>query len=86
MSIFNRKKVSDRENAALWRKEAERLNRERNELLEKLNSIEQYKEDYEGLIHETEHVKERYEILTAKVEGMFEEYKKKIEEVVKAGK
>lgn len=82
MSIFNRTKVSDRENAILWKKEAERLERERNELLVKLDSIKKYGQDYEKLIDETKIIKEKYENLIMKVEKIFDEYKGKLSEIL----
>lgn len=82
MSIFNRTKVSDRENAMLWKKESGRLERERNDLLVKLESIERYGQDYEKLIDETKIVKEKYENLIVKVEKIFEEYKSKLSEII----
>ena len=52
MNIFSKKKILEKEHAILWKKEAERLKKERNNLLIKLNSLEQYKEVYENLSKE----------------------------------
>ena len=81
MNIRIRSKKSDKETTLLWKKEAERLQKERNELLTKLNSINRYKLDYENLIKETKMLKERYLDLIVAVENIFEEYKSKLQKL-----
>lgn len=81
MNIRIRSKKSDKETTVLWKKEAERLQIERNELLTKLNSINRYKLDYENLIKETKMLKERYLDLIVAVEDIFEEYKSKLQKL-----
>ncbi len=81
MSIKIHSKRTDKKTTLLWKKEAERLQKERDELLAKLNSIDRYKQDYEDLINETKILKERYLNLIATVEDIFEEYRLKLEEI-----
>lgn len=81
MNVRIRSKRSDKETTLLWKKEAERLQKERNELLAKLNTINRYKLDYENLIKEAKMLKERYLHLIATVENILEEYKSKLQEV-----
>ena len=81
MSIKIHSIKTDKKTALLWKKEADRLQKERDELLAKLNSINRYKQDYEDLINETKILKERYLNLIATVEDIFEEYRLKLEEV-----
>ena len=63
------------------KRESERLKKERDSLLAKLNSIRGYKEDYENLITETKILRKRYQDLIAAVENVFEEYKARLEEL-----
>lgn len=84
MKIFRKQKVSGNEHTTLWKKEAERLKKERNDLLLKLDSIQRYKEDYENLINETKIVKERYEDLITIVEKIFSDYKSKLEKIIES--
>lgn len=81
MNVRIRSKRSDKETTLLWKKEAERLQKERNELLAKLNTINRYKLDYENLIKEAKMLKERYLHLIATVEDILEEYKSKLQEM-----
>lgn len=81
MNVRIRSKRSDKETTLLWKKEAERLQKERNELLAKLNTINRYKLDYENLIKEAKMLKERYLHLIATVENILEEYKSKLQEM-----
>ena len=81
MNIRIHSKKTDKKTALLWKKEAERLQKERDELLAKLNSINRYKQDYEDLINEAKILKERYLNLIATVEDIFEEYRLKLEEI-----
>ncbi len=82
MNIFSKKKILEKEHAILWKKEAERLKKERNNLLIKLNSLEQYKEVYENLINETKIIKARYEDLISNAESVYSDYKNKLEEII----
>ncbi len=77
--IFPRK--TDRQREMIWKRESERLKKERDSLFARLNSISRYKEDYEHLIAEAKILKERYQDLIAAVENVFEEYKAKLEEL-----
>ncbi|MCM1500115.1 MAG: hypothetical protein NC124_16755 [Clostridium sp.] len=82
MGLF---KNTGKETIILLQKENKRLKEERNRLLAKLNEIDQYKEDYGKLIDETKIIKERYESLAVKTEGIFEEYKGKLSEIISTG-
>lgn len=79
MSLFqnNKKTVS------LYQKECRRLERERNELFAQLNSIKQYKKQYEDLIAEVTRLKNRYEALISQTVSISNEYKEKLENVIK---
>ena len=77
--IFSNK--TDKKNQMIWKRESERLKKERDSLLAKLNSIRGYKEDYENLITETKILRKRYQYLIAAVENVFEEYKARLEEL-----
>ena len=48
MSIFNRN--NNKETISLYKNECKRLEEERNRLLDELNAIQGYKEEYENLI------------------------------------
>lgn len=68
MSIFRNKNDNDKETVSMYKKECKRLEQERNELLAKLDSIEEYKQQYEDLIAEAMQLKNRYEVLISKTE------------------
>ena len=76
--MFNKK-----ETISIYKKECKRLERERNELLERLNSIEDYKTQYEDLIAEAMQLKNRYEVLISKTETIGNAYKEKLEYITK---
>lgn len=76
--MFNKK-----ETISIYKKECKRLERERNELLERLNSIEDYKTQYEDLIAEAMKLKNRYEVLISKTETIGNAYKEKLEYITK---
>ena len=76
--MFNKK-----ETISIYKKECKRLERERNELLERLNSIEEYKQQYEDLIAEAMQLKNRYEVLISKTETIGNAYKEKLEYITK---
>ncbi len=81
MSIFNKNK--DKDTITLWKKEAERLERERNDLLDELNAIRQYKQQYENLITEVTRLKNNYEVLITQTKSISNEYKKKLQNAIK---
>ena len=76
--MFNKK-----ETISMYKKECKRLERERNELLERLNSIEEYKQQYEDLIAEAMQLKNRYEVLISETETIGNAYKEKLEYITK---
>ena len=76
--MFNKK-----ETVSIYKKECKRLERERNELLEKLNLIEDYKTQYEDMISDVKRLKNVYEILIKKTERVGNEYKEKLEQITK---
>lgn len=79
MGLFN----ADKKTIILLQKENKRLEEERNRLLAKLHEIEQYQEVYEKLIDDTKILKEKYKSLIIKVDGIFEEYKGKLENIIR---
>ena len=83
MNIFRNKSNNNKETVSMYKKECKRLERERNELLEKLNSIEDYKTQYEDLIAEAMQLKNRYEVLISKTETIGNAYKEKLEYITK---
>lgn len=83
MSIFRNKSNNDKETVSMYKKECGRLEKERNELLAKLDSIEEYKQQYEDLIAEAMKLKNRYEVLIGKTESIGNEYKEKLEYITK---
>ena len=72
-----------KETISIYKKECKRLERERNELLEKLNLIEDYKTQYEDMISDVKRLKNVYEILIKKTERVGNEYKEKLEQITK---
>ena len=83
MNIFRNKSNNNKETVSMYKKECKRLERERNELLERLNSIEDYKTQYEDLIAEAMQLKNRYEVLISKTETIGNAYKEKLEYITK---
>ena len=83
MSIFRNKNDNDKETVSIYKKEYKRVERERNELLEKLNLIEDYKTQYEDMISDVKRLKNVYEILIKKTERVGNEYKEKLEQITK---
>lgn len=76
MSIFKNK--DDKDTVSLWKREAKRLEQERNELSTELEAIKGYKNRYESLILEVSQLKTRYTELIKKVELLGDEYKDKL--------
>lgn len=83
MNIFRNKSNNDKETVSMYKKECKRLERERNELLERLNSIEDYKTQYEEMLSDVKRLKNVYEILIKKNEKTGNEYKEKLEYITK---
>lgn len=83
MNIFRNKSNNDKETISIYKKECKRLEKERNELLAKLDSIEEYKQQYEDLIAEAMQLKNRYEVLISKTETIGNAYKEKLEYITK---
>ena len=81
MSIFNRN--NNKETISLYKNECKRLEEERNRLLDELNAIQGYKEEYENLIEEVTKLKIRYNTLISKTEAVGNEYKKKLDNMIK---
>ena len=81
MSIF--KNRNNKETISLYKKECKRLEEERNRLLDELNAIQGYKEEYENLIEEVTKLKIRYNTLIGKTESITNEYKEKLENMIK---
>ena len=81
MSIFNRN--NNKETISLYKNECKRLEEERNRLLDELNAIQGYKEEYENLIEEVTNLKIRYNTLISKTEAIGNEYKKKLDNIIK---
>ena len=84
MSIFRNKNDNDKETVSMYKKECKRLEQERNELLAKLDSVEEYKQQYEDLIAEAMQLKNRYEVLISETETIGNAYKEKLEYITKA--
>ena len=80
MSIFKRK--GDKDTVSLWKKEAKRLKKERNELYTELEAIKGYKSRYESLISEVSQLKTRYTELIKKIEMLGNEYKDKLQSYI----
>lgn len=76
MSIFKTK--DDKDTVSLWKREAKRLEQERNELYTELEAIKGYKNRYESLILEVSQLKTRYTELIKKIEVLGDEYKDKL--------
>ncbi len=82
MSLFN--KNNDKDAVSLWKKEAKRLEKERNQLYSELESIRNYKENYDSLIEEVTALKCKYEKAIRKVETIGNEYSGRLKKI--AGK
>ncbi len=80
MNIF--KKNNDKDTVALWKKEAKRLEKERNELYIELEAIKNYKEKYQDLIKEAKELKDRYTQLIEQTNSIANQYKKKLESII----
>lgn len=81
MNIFD--KNNDKETVSLYKKECKRLEQERNDLLDELNAIKQYKKQYQDLIAEVTRLKNRYEAFISQTVSISNEYKEKLENVIK---
>ena len=80
MNIFKRKQ--DKETVALWKKEAKRLEKERNQLFAELDTIKSHKQKYESLIEEVTQMRDKYNRIIRQVESMGDEYKNKLQELI----
>lgn len=75
------KKDNDKETVALWKKEANRLERERNQLYDELEMIKSYKDNYDLLIREVSELKDKYTSIINKTEALGNEYKNKLQSI-----
>ncbi len=80
MSLFN--KNNDKDTVSLWKKEAKRLEKERNQLYSELELIKGYKERYDGLIQEVAELKEKYMRMIKQTETLGDEYRDKLQRIV----
>lgn len=80
MNIF--KKNTDKDTVALWKKEAKRLEKERNELYTELEAIKDYRQQYKDLIAEVSELKDKYTNLIKQTESIGDEYKNKLQAIV----
>ena len=80
MSLFKRK--NDKDTVALWKKEAKRLEKERNELYTELEAIKGYKQQYNDLITEVSELKDKYTKLLQQTESIGNEYKEKLQAII----
>ena len=80
MSLFN--KNNDKDTVSLWKKEARRLEKERNQLYSELELIKGYKERYDGLIQEVAELKEKYMRMIKQTETLGDEYRDKLQRIV----
>lgn len=80
MSLFN--KNNDKETVSLWKKEAKRLEKERNQLYSELELIKGYKERYDGLIQEVSELKDKYMRIIEQTETLGDEYRDKLQRIV----
>jgi len=76
------KKNNDKDTVALWKKEAKRLEKERNELYTELEAIKNYKQTYQELIEEAKELKGRYTQLIEQTNSIGNQYKKKLENII----
>lgn len=81
MTIFKRNE--NKETVALWKKEAKRLEKERNQLFAELENIKDYKEKYELLIEEASQLRDKYNKIIKEAESIGDEYKNKLQELSK---
>lgn len=80
MSLFN--KSNDKDTVSLWKKEARRLEKERNQLYSELELIKGYKERYDGLIQEVLELKDKYLRMINQAETLGDEYRDKLQRIV----
>lgn len=80
MSLFN--KNNDNETVSLWKKEAKRLERERNQLYNELESIKCYKDNYDALIKEVSGLRDKYLRIIKQAEKLGNEYRDKLQCIV----
>ena len=80
MSLFN--KNNDKDTVSLWKKEAKRLEKERNQLYSELELIKGYKERYDGLIQEVLELKDKYLRMINQAETLGNEYRDKLQRIV----
>ncbi len=80
MSLFN--KSNDKDTVSLWKKEARRLEKERNQLYSELELIKGYKERYDGLIQEVLELKDKYLRMINQAETLGNEYRDKLQRIV----
>ena len=80
MSLFN--KSNDKDTVSLWKKEAKRLEKERNQLYSELELIKGYKERYDGLIQEVLELKDKYLRMINQAETLGNEYRDKLQRIV----
>lgn len=80
MSLFN--KNNDKETVSLWKKEAKRLEKERNQLYNELETIKSYKDNYDSLIKEVSELKNKYLRIIEQTEELGNEYRDKLQRIV----
>lgn len=83
MNFFINKKNNNKEIISLYQKECKRLEKERNDLLDELNAIRQYEQQYKNLITEVTRLKNNYEVLITQTKSISNEYKKKLQNAIK---
>lgn len=81
MTLFN--KNNNKDTVVLWKNEAKRLEKERNELYTELEKIKSCKQTYEELIQETKKIKDKYTELINQTSLLADEYKQKLENIIK---
>ncbi len=75
------KKDNDKETVSLWKKEAKRLEKERNQLYNELELVKDYKDRYDLLIQEVSELKNKYLHIIKQAEELGNEYKDKLQRI-----
>lgn len=82
MTLLNR----DKETVNFYKKENKRLRSELTNALNKINAIEDYKNEYKDLIAQVKRQKKHYEGLNKKYESLIEDCKYQLNEIVEYAK
>lgn len=86
MFLFKDTINRDKETVQMWKDRCKKLERDNNKLRSELESVRQYKEDYEDLIGSLDLIKRRYEYLVNQAEELETLYKEELDNILSVSK